>query len=338
MPFGKLEVFDEYAKDALKKFGMSESCTAKRLQVSENITYLVKNKATGANESVLRISRPGYHSLEELYAEIAWLKEIKKYTPIRVASPIKGENGGEVQLLHCWMEDSTYAGVMYEFLEGKQPDEASEEDMVRDFKKLGEITAWLHRQSRMWNEASKLKRGVMDYDTIIGDHPMWGRWQDAADLQADGREILERTSDVIRGRLQTFGKSRAKFGLIHADLRMANLLEEKDQLKVIDFDDCGFGWYLHDLAGAVSFIEDKPYLPQLVASWIEGYRKVEPMGQEEIDYVHTFIMQRRLQLLAWITSHYDSDPVKELGVGFTDATVGLAENYLRKYESSAIGL
>ena len=45
-------------------------------------------------------------------------------------------------------------------------------------------------------------------------------------------------------------------------------------LGVIDFDDCGFGWYMYDLAAAVSFIEHDPRVPELIDAWARGYRTV----------------------------------------------------------------
>jgi Ser/Thr protein kinase RdoA (MazF antagonist) len=53
----------------------------------------------------------------------------------------------------------------------------------------------------------------------------------------------------------------------------------------------------------------------LIAAWIEGYLKVGRLTQEDMAEIDTFVMQRRLQLLAWIASHFDSDPVKELSIG-----------------------
>ncbi len=44
-------------------------------------------------EAVLRISRPGYHTLAELRDELTWLKEIKSYTPLIVADPLQGKDG-----------------------------------------------------------------------------------------------------------------------------------------------------------------------------------------------------------------------------------------------------
>ena len=119
--------------------------------------------------------------------------------------------------------------------------------------------------------------------------------------------------------------------MIHADLRLANLLIENGTVKVIDFDDCGFGWFLHDMASAVSFIEHKPITPSLIEAWISGYNKISVLRKEDIAEVDTFVMQRRLQLMAWLASHYESDPVKELSVGFADGTAALAEKYLSKF-------
>jgi len=42
---------------------------------------------------------------------------------------------------------------------------------------------------------------------------------------------------VIGARLARFGSGAARFGLIHADMRLANLLVDGDDVCVIDFDD-----------------------------------------------------------------------------------------------------
>ena len=55
--------------------------------------------------------------------------------------------------------------------------------------------------------------------------------------------LYEEASHIIQKKLEAFGKDKTRFGLIHADLRLANLLIYGDEIKVIDFDDCGFGWF-----------------------------------------------------------------------------------------------
>ena len=41
------------------------------------------------------------------------------------------------------------------------------------------------------------------------------------------------------------------------------------------------------------------------------------------------ILARRIQLLAWVTSHGDSDPVRQMEPGFAEGTVAMARRFLR---------
>lgn len=330
MAFENTKLFDQIATDALEKYGWQDTDETKLIVLSENATYMVKNKDSGEKNGVLRISRPGYHTLSELNAEMKWLNQINEYTPLIVANPIRGLDGEDIQIVKG-SDGNDYYCVICEYLSGEAPDENNEAQMVKQFFHLGETTAYLHRQTEIWNGATKLDRIEWNYDTIIGDHAAWGRWQDFPDMTPEAKVMLEKVAAIIKKRLQRYGKNKDNYGLIHADLRLANLLLEGDQIKVIDFDDCGFGWHLHDLASALSFIEEKPIVPKLINAWLDGYRKVLPFTDTDFEEIDTFIMMRRLQLTAWLGSHKESGPVAELSVGWMDGTIELAERYLRLF-------
>lgn len=330
MAFENKELFDKVANDALEAYGWKNTDESKLIVLSENATYMVTNKNTGEKDGVLRVSRPGYHTLSELNSEMKWLNQINDYTPLLVANPIKGLNGQEVQTVKG-MDGKDYYCVISEYLTGEAPDVNNEAAMVKQFDYLGATTAYLHRQTEIWNGAARLDRMEWNYDTIIGDHAAWGRWQDFKDMTPEARVMLEKVSAVIKKRLDRYGKNENNYGLIHADLRLANILIEGDQIKVIDFDDCGFGWHLHDLASALSFIEDKPIVPKLVNAWLDGYRSVLPFTDTDFEEIDTFIMMRRMQLTAWLASHEESGSVAELSVGWMDGTIELAERYLRLF-------
>ena len=135
--------------------------------LSENATYLVRNKETGTADGVLRVSRPGYHDLEELKSEMKWLKQINEYTPLIVANPIPALDGETVQQVEG-SDGNIYFCVICEFLTGENPVLDNEEQLVTTFKFLGETTAYLHRQTEIWNGTKTLKRICWDFDTIIG--------------------------------------------------------------------------------------------------------------------------------------------------------------------------
>ena len=102
-------------------------------------------------------------------------------------------------------------------------------------------------------------------------------------------------------------------------------------MKAIDFDDCGFGWYMYDAATPISFYEHEPQVPELIEAWKKGYRKVLALPKADEDEIPTFVMLRRILLVAWVASHIEAELPKSLGSGFTEGTVGLCEDYLRKF-------
>jgi Ser/Thr protein kinase RdoA (MazF antagonist) len=139
------------------------------------------------------------------------------------------------------------------------------------------------------------------------------------------------TAELLRERLAAYGETSRTFGLVHADLRCANLIIDGGRLSVIDFDDCGFSWYLYDFAAAISFLEHEPYIPELLDAWIAGYRTVVPLSDEETAIIPTFIMLRRMLLTAWLASHSETPTAEQLGKGYTEGTVALARAFLADY-------
>jgi Ser/Thr protein kinase RdoA (MazF antagonist) len=107
------------------------------------------------------------------------------------------------------------------------------------------------------------------------------------------------------------------------------LLVDDGHVRVIDFDDSGFAWFMYDFATTVSFMEEHPRVPELREAWLEGYRSVAPLDAADEAELDTFVMLRRLLLVAWIGSHHTfATEAAELGAGFTTVTCELAERYL----------
>ena len=190
------------------------------------------------------------------------------------------------------------------------------------------MAAKLHEQVICWPEAEKLCRPQWDYEHMLGARGLFGDWRLCRELDEAGFQIIERVCEKIRKNLVHYGKKRENYGLIHSDLRAANLLKDEHCIHAIDFDDSGFGWFLYDAAAAISFVEYDKRAGEWLSSWVNGYREVRPLSPEEAHLIPTFVMARRIQLMAWITSHDDSDPVKVYYRGFAGETVKMGERFL----------
>jgi Ser/Thr protein kinase RdoA (MazF antagonist) len=283
-----------------------------------------------AGPSVLRVHRLGYHTGQEIASELAWMDALRAEAGVRTPRVLPATDGrrlvtvaerGGPAVRHC---------VRFEFLPGTEPGaEPGDAGLTAShFEELGEITARMHRHSRGWRRPDWFTRFDWDHAAAFGRAPRWGRWQDGIGVGAPEREVLARLDDVLFRRLQTFGTGPGRYGLVHADTRLANLLVHEGSVSVIDFDDSGFSWYLYDLGTSVSFFEHSPEVPHLVDSWLEGYRRAGELSKEDQAEIWTFIMFRRLLLLAWIGSHQGVDIAAELGAGYTQGSCDLAESYL----------
>ncbi len=165
---------------------------------------------------------------------------------------------------------------------------------------------------------------------MFGENANWGDWRAAPNVTNNIRRILERVERVVQHRLNAFGQTPENYGLIHADMRLANILVHNGETRLIDFDDCGFGWFLYDFAAAISFIEDDPQIPALRKAWVKGYREFRHLSDAEIFEIDTFVMLRRMALLAWIGSHMEATEPQALAPDFARVTAELGTEYLAK--------
>lgn len=86
---------------------------------------------------------------------------------------------------------------------------------------------------------------------------------------------------------------------------------------------------MFDLAAALSFLEERADVPDLMASWLEGYREVSEIPVEMEAAVPSLIMLRRLQLIGWIGyQQHHLQFARDIGDDFTADSCRLAEEYL----------
>jgi Ser/Thr protein kinase RdoA (MazF antagonist) len=313
----------EVARLAAERFGFAPGADLHLFPLTENWTYRVTD---GVREpAVLRVYRPGSRPLVEVRSELAWLAALRAELGALVPEILPDSEGATIVEIEPGPPLEACRCVLFSQAPGAEP---HDEELRRWFPALGEITGRLHRQARAWSPPEWFSRPRWDLDTTLGVHGHWGPWQASVE-DAEERRQLERLAAVVVARLAQFGTARERFGLVHADLRLANVLVDESQLTVIDFDDCGFSWYLYDVACALTFNEGRPDVDELIDSWVAGYRSVETLSQEDEREIATFLMLRRLMLSAYVGLRPDVELARELHEqGYSAESCRLAEAYL----------
>jgi len=314
------------ARSALALWPISPESQIALIHVSENATFLIT--APDGGKSILRVHRPDYHDKATIASELVWMQALNASGMIATPAIIKGCDGQPIQSITIPGEPLHHM-VMFAFVTGDEPDHHQPLDLL--FRHLGELSAKLHRHVQDWALPEGFIRPHWDIDGIFGKIKRWGNWRDAPYLTPAMMATLEKAEAKVSQRLSAYGKSPQRYGLIHADMRLANLLvKESDyqNIHVIDFDDCGFGWFMYDFAAGISFIEDSEHIAAWKAAWLEGYQQERPLAAEDIAIMDTLVMLRRMLLLAWVGSHRDADIVADMIEDFGRVSAELAELYL----------
>lgn len=313
---------ESYARAVLPAYGRDPDSDLRLLSLSENATYLV----VGDEPMVLRVHRPGYHSLDGIRSELSWMAALRADTPVATPELIRAADGADV--VAAVVGDNTLYVDAVTFIEGCTAEEQPE---AVGFDELGRLCGHMHSHVEGWTTPEYFSRFRWDVDATLGPQARWGNWREAPGLTPSGSAVVEQAAARVATALTAFGQDPDRFGLIHADLRMANLMIDPGGsagITVIDFDDCGWSWHLADLGAVVSFIEHTPEAEHMIADWLHGYREVREIPADHLDMIPTFVMLRRLMLTAWVASHADADAAIAFTDGYAPGTADLAQRYL----------
>ncbi len=305
-------------------WGLPPSCTPTLLNHAENITVLLEDADGG--KSVLRIHRPGYQSRAAIRSEFAWIRALRAEEVISTPDIIPGCNGHAIQSGVVGAHRAPRLMVLFAHVPGHHPDESG--DLATLFPMLGRLAARLHDHAARWQPPDDFTRPHWNLERVLGHRAIWGNWQDAPLMTGPIRNVLDQAATKLCHRLHRYGTHSDRYGLIHADMRLANIIVRDSTRTLIDFDDCGFGWLLADFAAATSFLEHLPMLGDLWTAWSAGYQEVRPLPPEHRSVVPSLVMLRRLALLAWITSRSDSSEPRRLAPTFAADTAEMATRYL----------
>jgi Ser/Thr protein kinase RdoA (MazF antagonist) len=324
----RLTCFGEVAAEALRLYDVGDPAEPALINISENATYRIEDKASGRRWA-LRVHREGYHSETAIESELAWLTALRNDGVAITPVPVAGYDGALIQHVSHPAMARPRNVVLFEWEEGREPSEG--DALFEKFEILGAVAARMHLHSLDWKRPLWFERHVWNFETSLGDRPHWGGWRDGLGTDKRNETLFGRTVDLIRRRLARFGDGAERFGLTHSDMRLANLLVHGEQVKVIDFDDCGFSWHLYDAATAVSFFEHDSRVPELMHAWTKGYRSVRALSAADEAEIPTFVMLRRMLLVAWIGSHSDTGLAQSKGASYTEMTAPMCEAYLTRF-------
>ncbi|MFN3281739.1 MAG: phosphotransferase enzyme family protein [Tabrizicola sp.] len=272
----------------------------------------------------LRLRRPGYRSEAELRSELDWLAALD-HAGLPVPRPLPSRHRRLLERL-----GEGFADVLG-WLPGRPMGQSRRPldlaDRTGTFRALGESIARLHQACDAWTPPTGFRRCRWDAEGLVGEAPVWGRFWDNPTLDTPTRALFLHLRDAARERL---AGATPDVGLIHADLVRENLLLDGATIRLIDFDDGGFGYRLFDLATVLLKSIDEPDFPALRAALIAGYHAHRSLDLSHLDL---FIVLRALTYVGWIVPRMAEPGGAERNARFVAEARALCAGWLRDHRA-----
>jgi len=316
-PEEQLARMHRLACKALRHWGL-EHAEVTLLKHRENHVYKVSDPKS-ATDYALRVHRSDYHSDDELRSEMLWMMALRDsgvptapvILPLGGKEPFVHVQTDDVPFVHqCdllgWVRGSTIGNI--ESMSGQPAAEAA-----RSYFMAGALSAAIHNQSETWHKPSGFKRKLLDADGLMGAGGFMGDYRKFHLLSARDLVEIDAARAIAVQMLTRFGTTPDRFGLTHNDFLPENLMRDGDVLNIIDFDDCGFGWHMMDMATLLFFLMGEPQYDVAFENFCAGYRSRRALPDEHVAMLPVFLFARSLSYLGWASSRPDSPLVQDLG-------------------------
>lgn len=236
------------------------------------------------------------HSEAGLHSQMLWLLDLRRTMRLPVPEPVQladgslvgnvsveGVSGSRNFALMRWIPGDLFTSISMENAEGSRSSVFS----------LGSYIARLHRHAEQYTAPEGFLRPRWDWDYLFGPSSrLWSTGK--AVFSEEEMEALRVTAERVRQELQATGETRDAFGMIHRDLHRGNLLHHEGTLYAIDFDHCGWGYYLYDLT--------MPYMQmahfghrceEMREVFLEGYQRERSLPGNCQKRLEVFVAMRR---------------------------------------------
>ena len=258
--------------------------------ISFEYNTTMKVTATDGQEFALRININSPRTTENLRAEIAWVQYLEKDGRVSAPKMVATKEGSYLTEIFHEKSGRTLRCVLYVWLPGVEPDE-DDPDLIH-VEAMGRAMALMHTIAPNFELPT-------DSNLPQLDDVMW--WtedfllSEKSVLDSDSKNLISKALTIIGDHVAQLYVG-AKPMVIHADLHGGNVLWNDDSLSVIDFDDCGIGLPIQDLATAMYYLDT----PEQDAAFHKGYSTVLPLPAMSSRDEAVLRLQRRIILLNYL--------------------------------------
>lgn len=298
------------------------------IKYRENAVFAVH--AADGSRAVMRVHRPRYRSDDQIRSEFAWMEALNA-AGIHTPQVLRTRHGDVLTVARFASVPEPRQCDLMRWVDGQPPGTLeggvtnTEESLRELYRSVGALAARMHEHGARWDKPAGFTRPFWNVETLVGENPTFGRFWELDSLTAEQRSTLLSAQDRVRRRLEGLAGADV---LIHGDLVPDNLLVEGSNVRVIDFDDCGWSWASFEMVTSLLPLQISGGLEAGRDGYLEGYRGIRPFPDNELEFFPDLMLARGLSYLGWPVGRPEIESVRILMPFVAAMMTEAAERYL----------
>ncbi|MEG7845284.1 phosphotransferase enzyme family protein [Bacillus mobilis] len=297
-----------------KQYNLNSLTEVSLLHGGENQTYIFES---GKNKFVVRQYREGRYIAEQIEAEIHWLLAMQKQ--MLVPEVVANKNGDWITSV-MKDEGSIRYFVVFRFINGSEILEPRD----KDYEKLRSLMRMFHEKT---NEVLKrvpqtwrgYERPIYSEQKLI--HEPLQRLLNVSFLSHADKHKCMKIAERIQELTNSTQLGEKQF--VHGDMHFGNVLVDKEDWYLLDFDECGFGYKEFDIGVPRLHLIASGQLEDVWGNFMMGYG-----GNISEAAIRLGTASRIFYMAGKIPLRLDIEPIRKDPGAFTRRYVQYAEKEL----------
>lgn len=246
---------------------------------------------TTAGSYALRLHRLNFRSEAHLRGELAFLKHLASFE-LAVPAPVSTLTG---EFLLTLEEDGVppWHCDVTTWLEG----EVRRQLEPADAHQLGVMLARIHLAARAFVLPSSAELPRYDAASLLTEASPHDPGPLEAWFSQGNLAVIYEVTRQAQSIFSQLSRDEGEVGVIHKDFILGNCLWQSDNVRVLDFADCGVGPYLYDLAPMLTNFSDNISLRN---AFLEGYMSLSPLSSSHRDVLPLLEAVRHVSSCLWV--------------------------------------
>ncbi len=227
---------------------------------------------------------------EQVASEMALLQALTTHQfPYATPTPLQNREGNWVTRI------GDKQVVMMTYLEGefRAPNTLTPEEATQ----LGQMIGHLHQWD--YDLPETFTRPRLDIGGLFGESGQYALGEALSLFTPEQISVMKAVVGRVSSVFRTLGVNDYQFGIVHGDLLLPNVIFG-ETLGILDFEYCGWGYYLYDLTPLLWQLKPEPNYEALKQALWKGYSHVRPKVGMYQQMLEPLIAGRQVASMRWV--------------------------------------